>query len=185
MQTSAATSTLLQHRATQVVPQRMKDMEEAIRSQDFQKFAELTMKESNQFHAVCLDTYPPICYLNDISKSIMQLVTDYNQSVGEVRCAYTFDAGPNAVLYVQSQHLLQVAAVVARAFGSRLFEGTTLQTEVETYSDNDSLSKVSFLGGVKRVYLTKVGPGPQVLRDVCNLDPRTGLNAYTPPPKPT
>ena len=33
---------------------------------DFETFGQLTMADSNQFHATCLDTYPPIFYLNDI-----------------------------------------------------------------------------------------------------------------------
>ena len=36
------------------------------------------VQDSNQFHAVCLDTYPPIFYLNDTSKRIIQLVTRLN-----------------------------------------------------------------------------------------------------------
>ena len=40
-------------------------------------------QDSNQFHAVCLDTYPPIMYLSDVSKRIMQLVTEYNKLYGE------------------------------------------------------------------------------------------------------
>ena len=51
------------------------------------------MQDSNQFHAVCLDTYPPIFYLNETSRAIIRLVTNYNAAVGEVRAAYTFDAG--------------------------------------------------------------------------------------------
>lgn len=42
-------------------------MEEAIRNRDFTSFAQLTCADSNQFHAVCLDTSPPIFYMNDTS----------------------------------------------------------------------------------------------------------------------
>lgn len=42
-------------------------MEEAIRNRDFASFARLTCADSNQFHAVCLDTSPPIFYMNDTS----------------------------------------------------------------------------------------------------------------------
>lgn len=187
MQTSVATSALLRHRASDVVPERIRQMEEAILQKDFNTFATLTMQDSNQFHAICLDTYPPICYLNDTSKSIIQLITDYNQRVGEVRCAYTFDAGPNAVLYLQPQHLLEVSALVARAFGVSLFQelqkngGNRSEIdvdEIEKY-DGEALSSVSFVGGVERVYVTSVGPGPQMVTDECNLDVSTGLNKCT------
>lgn len=42
-------------------------MEEAIRNRDFASFSQLTRIDSNQFHAVCLDTSPPIFYMNDTS----------------------------------------------------------------------------------------------------------------------
>jgi hypothetical protein len=43
-----------------VVPSRVLKMEEAIKNRDFESFAKLTCADSNQFHAVCLDTSPPI-----------------------------------------------------------------------------------------------------------------------------
>lgn len=57
------------------------------------------MQDSNQFHAICLDTYPPIFYMNDISKIIINLVHVINKHYGYIMAAYTFDAGPNAVIY--------------------------------------------------------------------------------------
>ena len=50
-----------------IVPSRILKMEEAIRNRDFGAFAMLTCADSNQFHAVCLDTTPPIFYMNDTS----------------------------------------------------------------------------------------------------------------------
>jgi len=161
-------------------------MEDAIRTRNFDKFAEITMKESNQFHAVCLDTFPPIAYLNDVSHAIIRLVDAYHQqrcSPGSYRCAYTFDAGPNAVLYVPPEHLVEVASLVAHAFGPQLLDDTSLRdAAVDHLRDNpwDS-SDVPFVGGVQRVYVTKVGPGPQSVLEVCNLDLTTGLNSYHPP----
>lgn len=51
----------------EVVPKRIVDMEEAIKNRDFPSFARLACSDSNQFHAVCLDTSPPIFYMNDTS----------------------------------------------------------------------------------------------------------------------
>ena len=34
------------------------------------------MRDSNQFHAVCQDTYPPVFYMNDVSKRAVALVGD-------------------------------------------------------------------------------------------------------------
>jgi diphosphomevalonate decarboxylase len=47
MQTTVETSSLLHHRASTVVPLRMKQMEEAILQRDFQMFGRLTMMVSN------------------------------------------------------------------------------------------------------------------------------------------
>lgn len=60
-------------------------MIEAVRKKDFAAFAELTMKDSNQFHATCLDTYPPIFYLNSVSQQVINLVHRYNRYYGETR----------------------------------------------------------------------------------------------------
>ncbi|KAJ0805299.1 putative diphosphomevalonate decarboxylase [Helianthus annuus] len=53
----------------EVVPKRIVQMEKAIQNRDFPSFARLACIDSNQFHAVCLDTYPPIFYMNDTSHS--------------------------------------------------------------------------------------------------------------------
>lgn len=99
METSRKTSLLLQHRATHIVQQRLDEIEQAYLAKDFETFGRITMQDSNQFHAVCLDTYPPIFYMNDVSKSIIKLVHAFNEQAGRVCAAYTFDAGPNAVIY--------------------------------------------------------------------------------------
>ncbi|RXN18057.1 diphosphomevalonate decarboxylase [Labeo rohita] len=80
---------VLVYRADVVVPSRMEEMIRVIRERDFPAFGELTMKDSNQFHAICLDTYPPIFYLNHISHRIISLVHRYNQYYGETRTEET------------------------------------------------------------------------------------------------
>jgi hypothetical protein len=42
--------------------------------------------------------YPPIFYMNDVSKAIVGVLSRYNTHAG-LRAAYTFDAGPNCVVY--------------------------------------------------------------------------------------
>lgn len=51
----------------EVVPKRIVEMEEAIKNRDFPSFSRLACADSNQFHAICLDTLPLIFYMNDTS----------------------------------------------------------------------------------------------------------------------
>jgi len=103
METSRLTSLLLGYRATEVVQKRLTEIEKAYLDKDFDTFGRITMQDSNQFHAVCLDTYPPIFYMNDTSKMIIRLVHVLNSVLGGVKAAYTFDAGPNAVIYTTEE----------------------------------------------------------------------------------
>lgn len=63
----------------------MAQMIEHIQKRDFEAFGELTMKDSSQFHATCLDTFPPIFYLNDTSKQIIALVHRFNAHHGKTK----------------------------------------------------------------------------------------------------
>ena len=76
MKRSVATSTLLRHRADAVVPARLEALRSAISNRNFDEFAEITMKESNSLHATCLDTFPPLSYLNESSHGIIDLGTN-------------------------------------------------------------------------------------------------------------
>ncbi len=167
MQATVATSALFATRAAAVVPARVRRMRAAVRARDFAAFARVAMQDSNGFHATCLDTFPPIFYLNDVSRAAIALTdavngighqhkhvdyknVNYNKNVkynggasgaggggggggggdgsGAVPedeldaayrhlvAAYTFDAGPNAVIY----YLAKDEARVVGAFRSVL-----------------------------------------------------------------
>lgn len=91
MKTSVQTSELLKYRAEKIVPQRTRHMIDAIENKNFEQFAKLTMEDSNQFHAVCLDTYPPCFYMNDVSRAIIELIHSYNEYKKSVKvCNHTF-----------------------------------------------------------------------------------------------
>ena len=85
-----------------IVPERLKKMKDAIKEKQFNKLMKLTIKDSNQFHAVCLDTYPPLLYLTDFSRSIINLIIQINKILPQ-KIGYTFDAGPHAVLLIPKQ----------------------------------------------------------------------------------
>ncbi|MEW6722432.1 MAG: diphosphomevalonate decarboxylase [Candidatus Micrarchaeota archaeon] len=73
------------------------EMEAAVSKKDFPALAEKIMMASNNLHQICLGTYPPIAYLNETSFRIIEAAHEMN--AGTLKAAYTFDAGPNAVLF--------------------------------------------------------------------------------------
>ncbi len=57
------------------------------------------IQHSNALHAICRSTYPPIEYLTDAAAELMDKVHRFIGEYGNV-VAYTFDAGPNAVVFI-------------------------------------------------------------------------------------
>jgi diphosphomevalonate decarboxylase len=120
MQETVKTCPTIQQRI-QVVPERMKAMEEAIQKKDFAAFANLTMLDSDHFHELCHTTVPPIHYMNEVSFNVVKLVNEFNEK--EVRAAYTFDAGPNAVIYLPRRFVAEFLAAVLHFFPPSSLEG--------------------------------------------------------------
>ncbi|EPX71457.1 diphosphomevalonate decarboxylase [Schizosaccharomyces octosporus yFS286] len=161
MQATVASSTLFQERIKNIVPGRMQAMKQAIRNRDFETFANLTMTDSNQFHACCLDTLPPIFYLNDTSRAIIRVVENINAAAGKTIAAYTFDAGPNAVVYFleeNSSFILDALHAV-----SKHAEGWNESARNPTSVKIDDVAAETVSSGVSRVILTKIGDGPRIL----------------------
>ncbi|KAH7149111.1 GHMP kinase [Dactylonectria estremocensis] len=159
MQQTVATSGLFQQRISTVVPANMALMEEAVKAKDFTKFAEVTMRESNSFHATCADTYPPIFYMNDVSRAAIRAVEHINAKAGKTIAAYTFDAGPNCVVYYLEESSSTILGTFYQALGevSGWKEGTAgIKSTVELESSLAS----SLKEGVSRVIMTGVGEGP-------------------------
>ncbi|XP_072236566.1 diphosphomevalonate decarboxylase [Leuresthes tenuis] len=170
MQTSVQTSCLLKHRAESVVPRRMVEMTEAVRRKDFPAFAELTIKDSNQFHATCLDTYPPIFYLNSVSQQVIHLVHRYNKHYGETRVAYSFDAGPNAVIFTLQQHVPEFVRVVQHFFppdtnGEDFIKGLPVKHAALSEELKQEIGLEPIPRGINYIISTKAGPGPRVVED--------------------
>ncbi|KAJ2842032.1 diphosphomevalonate decarboxylase, partial [Coemansia brasiliensis] len=177
MQTTVETSRLFAERVKTVVPQRMVAMQNAIAARDFAAFAEITMRDSNQFHAVCLDTFPPISYMNDTSRAIVGLVHAFNSAVGRVAAAYTYDAGPNAVIYALKDDMRDIVelftscfprpeAVPSEAFYANSFgvfespnDAGTRITKPEVAELAQTAGKFT-AGSVRRIIHTEVGDGP-------------------------
>jgi len=162
MQQTVHTSTLFKERISSTVPQRMEAMRLAIAQRDFLSFAELTMKDSNSFHATCLDTSPPIFYMNDTSRAAVRMVDMINEQEERVVAAYTFDAGPNAVIYYLEEDEARVAGVFKTILGKKEgWEGERGSKVVAHDMPKDAQIVAERLQeGISRVILTSVGEGP-------------------------
>lgn len=173
MQTTVATSTLFKTRATEVVPKRMEEMEDAIAAKNFPAFAETTMRDSNSFHACCLDSFPPIHYLNDVSRAAMNAVETINRRAGELVAAYTFDAGPNAVIYYEEKNSKLVAGVFRYVLTNvKGWDG--LYGSAVPNNDRGGLEAKTVMtlkAGVSRVICTGVGGAPERI-DIHLVDER-------------
>ncbi len=134
MKQTVATSSLYQKRLRDL-PKTLETVRNAILRKDLPTLLEATMRESSNMHAVMLDTWPPITYLNDVSKQIMASIIDFNNAAGEIKAGYTFDAGPNAHVFTVEKHVDEVKKVLA---------------EVE---------------GVQKILVCKVGFGPKYVNE--------------------
>ncbi|RZC33384.1 diphosphomevalonate decarboxylase [Asbolus verrucosus] len=168
MKRSVETSEFLKDRAEKVVPRRTDEMIEAIKSKNFEAFAQLTMQDSNQFHSVCLDTYPPCFYMNDVSRAIIEMVHAYNEYKGSNKVAYTFDAGPNACLYLLEDHVEEIVALINEIFPPLAVDATEYFRGYPIHVNSSKLQEVLQLkkhtpGCLKYIIQTKVGDGPSIL----------------------
>ena len=191
MQRTVETSPLLQHRIKEVVPKRMKDISKAIIDRDFDTFAQITMNDSNQFHAVCLDTSPPIFYLNDVSRAVIALVEEINRAsknagMGYI-AAYTFDAGPNAVIYALEKNMPIIINLVNRYFPQETdFKDPLGSLKDSSKNEKDGAELTDFnagvireggweKGAVKSLIHTRVGDGPRKLGEEESLLGQDGM----------
>jgi len=185
MQRTVETSPLLQHRIAQIVPQRMQDITKAIRDRDFDTFAKITMADSNQFHAVALDTEPPIFYMNDVSRAIISVIVEYNRvslaAGGGYKAAYTYDAGPNAVIYAPATNMKEIIELIQYYFPQSpdafkdVFGIQPLAQGKLVEGFNENVAKRFGVGAVKGLIHTKVGDGPRKLEESESLLAANGM----------
>ncbi|XP_071536722.1 diphosphomevalonate decarboxylase isoform X1 [Panulirus ornatus] len=189
MRRTVQTSQLMQHRVKESVKSRIDSMMEAIQEKNWSSFCDLTIADSNEMHAVCQDTFPPCVYMTDTSHAVTSLIHQYNElkiAQGDInhKVCYTFDAGPNACLFVPGAVAEEILAILLLAFppdssetpdeyvrGIRV-KPITLSKELMSLIDEDVKS-----GRLKYLIHTKVGDGPQIIRDAAFslLDQATGL----------
>lgn len=162
------TSELLKHRVDACVPPRITALKEAIGVRNFPKFAEICMRESNQLHAVCVDTFPPLLYLSDSSRRIIRLCHAYNEHHLALKVAYTFDAGPNSVLFMEERVLGDFLPYLCHYFPNteeEKFIRGPIQVEPSMKRLRPELLDVfdPIPNGIEYLVITDVGDGPAVV----------------------
>lgn len=78
------------------------------------------MKESNQLHAVCLDTSPPLFYMNQYSKHIVNLVRDVNSKQTDPLAAYSIDAGFHVMVFTMKENVEKVKSAILECAAIKL-----------------------------------------------------------------
>ena len=104
MKITKETSELFKYRINHVVKNNIEKLKKSLEEKDFNNLAEVIIKDSNNFHACCRDSYPTINYLNEESDFIMKCVYTLNKINEKNICAYTFDAGSNAFLIYENKN---------------------------------------------------------------------------------
>ncbi|XP_039962112.1 diphosphomevalonate decarboxylase [Bactrocera tryoni] len=177
MKRAVETSDLLTYRAQHCVPQRIAAVIDAIKNHDFPKLAEITMRDSNQFHAIALDTFPPCAYMNDVSHAIVDFVHAFNKAAGEIKLAYTFDAGSNACLFLLEKDVSAALAAIQNSFPNdagdsvEYVKGIPIKCEpkeIDAFYNNGTLPK-NDKNLFKYVIHTRIGTGPQRLDESKSL----------------
>ncbi|VDP87267.1 unnamed protein product [Echinostoma caproni] len=103
MQRTLVTSSLFRHGRILSSRENEKELLSALATKDFPSLACVTMKESNQLHAVCLDTWPPCVYLNEFSFALIHWVHKINEKFGRVLVkSSTICSWPNNCLVAQA-----------------------------------------------------------------------------------
>eukprot|EP01083_Nonionella_stella_P003366 9592_1 len=179
----SSTGQVLSKQTSQLLPQRLINvkrrnvaMQKAIKERNFDELAYITMNDSNEFHAICLDTFPPIFYLNDTSRMIIKLCHVMNDwyrdeyDAGEYMVCYTFDAGPNAVLITRNTACLDfMMKVIKSVFFNGCDDWSSLvEDNMKLWSESkDDILDMDVLqwqcDGVEKIILTKIGNGARVV----------------------
>ncbi|KYO37364.1 diphosphomevalonate decarboxylase [Alligator mississippiensis] len=123
-----------------------------------------------KFHATCLDTFPPIFYLTDVSRRVIALAHRFNTHHGATKVAYTFDAGPNAVIFTLEDTVDEFVEVVKCSFppesnGDQFLQGLPVGPAVLSEELQSAVVLEPVPGAIRYILHTQPGPGPQLLED--------------------
>lgn len=109
MQRSVETSPKFAERQKAVHRRRLR-MQKALIDRDPERLFPLIMEECDSFREVCETTDPPLDYLTDVSRSILEEVGALNREAGRSLAAYTHDAGAHVHVFTTARHARAIAA---------------------------------------------------------------------------
>jgi len=120
-----------------------------------------------------MDTYPPLFYMSNTTKKVIELVHDINQIYSENIAAYSVDAGENMFLFTLKKHSQKFAFLLKRLFELKndQFNGRAaelLKKEEKDYGEiyealkKSGLKEKDFEGKITKVLFTAVGSGAHI-----------------------
>jgi len=117
--------------------------------------------------------------MKGVSKKIIHIITILNKMSGSPQAAYTFDAGPNAVIYLPKVNMPVVLALLLHYFPSSTRDGFLIGSQANNLSINidpklkENLIKAiglePKLNSLKYILHTTVGSGPKVVDNAYSL----------------
>lgn len=117
MQTTVATSSLFKERITNVVPERFQLMKRPFWTRISRRLPNsLCVIPTNSMRSVLI--HIPHFYMNDTSRAAIHVVEEINKHAGHTIAAYTFDAGPNCVIYFLEENSAKVLGPLKSVIGS-------------------------------------------------------------------
>ncbi|VDO36969.1 unnamed protein product [Haemonchus placei] len=160
MRRTVQTSEFMQYRANVVVPERIRRLIHAYESQDFPEFGRVVMSDSNQLHSVCMDTFPPLKYMSDTSWQVIRAVNEFNAGSAGTRAAYTFDAGPNACVFIEQKDVAQFIEHLNRHF---VIDGEVLARFSQAAGDLNEKAIPRASSVIRNVIVSTVGGPPRIV----------------------
>ena len=169
MKITKETSELFKYRINHVVNENLIKLKKSLEKKDFNSLAEIIIKDSNNFHACCRDSYPTINYLNAESEYIIKAVMLLNKIYGKNICAYSFDAGSNAFIFYErvNQKLIDEYFNFVLGFSEKIdklisyFENKEIEKIKEEI--NNFVFKKPFKEIISKIINFKLGEGTKII----------------------
>lgn len=133
MKTSPTYWKWIEYEETELLPELIK----AMKNKDYSTAWKIAMKASDGLHAVMLNSSPSINYMVEASFKIKDLINNLNKEKEEIIAAYSFDAGPNPIIFTTEQY----------------------EEEIK----NSLINKLGF--EAKKIVTSKIGPGTREITE--------------------